>query len=475
MKVTRIAFSYRLNVGKYQALVEQARRLGRVRSLVWQRYGSVQGAAVSDRQVRDLWLSEGTHRNFDVLANAWKETVRDAMADIAASRAAAKVKVRRAIVRHTTNTAERGRLFTALKTEQWAQHPYLSRQLRRYWTRGHNRTHNQIVIRADLHNTKADAQGRLWLSVPGLTARRMLKIPLNTTIAPTGTLRLILRHGRVEIHYQIDSATMRTSRRPCGSGTIGVDKGYSEVLTDASGEHFGTELGTLLTTQSDRRKQIGQRRAKLRSIANQAAQRGDRAKADRITANNLGKVKKNRRDKAWRARVRTATFTAVHRVVDKAATVVAEDLTASFAGRKQLGKNINRRLAAWTKGVTAEALASVSERRGSALVHVNAAYTSQACHRCCSLGRRDGDRFHCRQCRVVWQADVNAAINIQSRAGDPDIALHTPHDRVKQILLERADRHRTRLPVQDSSRLTTAESETSGSLGNGQRRKQVRS
>jgi IS605 OrfB family transposase len=160
--------------------------------------------------------------------------------------------------------------------------------------------------------------------------------------------------------------------------------------------------------------------------------------------------------------VRTEIFTAVHAVVDKASTVVAEDLTQTFAGRKKLGKNLNRRLAAWTKGVTAKALKSVSERRGSALVHVNAAYTSQACHRCGALGRRDGDRLHCTRCGVVWDSDVNAAINILQRAGDPDITLHTPHQRVKQILQERADRHRTRLPVQDSSPATgQAESETS--------------
>jgi len=141
----------------------------------------------------------------------------------------------------------------------------------------------------------------------------------------------------------------------------------------------------------------------------------------------------------------------VHRVVDKAATVVAEDLTKTFTGRKPLGKNTNRRLAAWTKGVTAEALKNVSERRGSALVHVNAAYTSQTCHRCGSLGNRAGDRFHCTWCGVVWQADVNAAINVLQRHGDPDITLHTPHRVVKQIVQARTDRHRTRLPVQDSS------------------------
>ncbi|MFE9691133.1 RNA-guided endonuclease TnpB family protein [Micromonospora sp. NPDC005806] len=456
MKVTRIAYSTALNPGKYAALVEQARRLGRVRSEVWQRCGSVAGvgSGLRDRQVRDRWLADGTHVQFGVLANAWKETVRDAMADIAANLAAAKVEVRRAVARRINDPVELRRMLTALKADQWAGDPFLARQLRKHWKRGRNHTHDQIVVRADQHNSITDARGRVWLAVPGLVRRKMVKIPLSTTVAPTGTLRLILRRGRVEVHYQIDASQMRSSQRPCGDATIGVDKGYTEALTDSDGDPHGTRLGQMLSSESDRLKERNRRRAKLRSIANTAALRGDHAKAHRIKINNLGTVKRDRQVARHRAQVRTEVFTAVHRVVDKAATVVAEDLTKRFAGRKRLGKNMNRRLAAWTKGVTAEALTNVSERRGSALVHVNAAYTSQTCHRCGRLGRRNGDTFHCTWCGVVWQADVNAAINILQRAGDPDIALHTPHHRVKQILQDRTDRHRTRLPVQDSSPAT---------------------
>lgn len=457
MKVTRIAYSTALNPGKYAVLVEQARRLGRVRSEVWQRFGSVGGvgSGLRDRQVQDRWLADGTHVSFGVLANAWKEAVRDAMADIAANLAAAKVEVRRAVFRHTSDPAERRRMLTALKADRWAGDPFLARQMRKYWKRGRNRTHDQIVVRADQHHTVADGRGRLWLAVPGLERRRMVRIPLSTTVAPTGTLRLILRGGRVEVHYQIDASHLRSSQRPCGDATVGVDKGYTEVLTDSDGVHHGCGLGELLAGESDRLKERNRRRAKLRSIANIAALRGDHGKAHRITANNLGTVKRDRQAARHRSRVRTEIFTAVHRVVDKAATVVAEDLTRSFTGRKTLGKNVNRRLAAWTKGITAEALTNVSERRGSALVHVNAAYTSQTCHRCGGIGRRNGDRLHCTTCGVVWQADVNAAINILHRAGDPDIALHTPHHTVKQNLQDRTDRHRTRLPVQDSSPATT--------------------
>jgi len=162
VKVTRIAYSYRLNVGKYEALSEQARRLGRVRSEVWQRYGSVAGAGLKDRQVRDRWLVDNTYQQFGVLANAWKETVRDAMANITANMAAAKVEVKRAIRRHTGDPVERKRLYVALKSDLWADDRYLSRQMRRHWKRGKNRTHNQIVVRADKHNTKPDDRGRLW-------------------------------------------------------------------------------------------------------------------------------------------------------------------------------------------------------------------------------------------------------------------------------------------------------------------------
>lgn len=158
--------------------------------------------------------------------------------------------------------------------------------------------------------------------------------------------------------------------------------------------------------------------------------------------------------------MRDVTYRAVNAVVDKAGTVVAEDLTKTFTGRKMLGRNMNRRLAAWTKGVTAQALNDVSERRGSALRLVNAAYTSQVDPRTGLLAVRRGDRLHL-PVGVVMHADHAAAINILQRASDPDITLYTPHTRVKQILQERADRQRTRLPVQDPRPRQRSGSETS--------------
>jgi IS605 OrfB family transposase len=380
------------------------------------------------------------------------------MGDIRASREAAKVKVRRAVSLRGGTDAERKRLFTALKADEWAGDPYLSRLMRKHWRRGHSHTRNQIIIRADNYRTFTLAEGGdVWLSIPGLLARETVKIALDTTVAPSGTLRVILRDGRAEVHYQVDGAALKSSARPHGDRGIGVDKGYTEVLTDSDGVHHGPGLGSLLAAESDRLKVKNQRRAKIRAVAARAAEEGNHAKAARIIRCNLGTVKKTRARRRFEAKARTLTFEAVHAVADKAAKIVAEDLTRTFASRRNLGRNMNRRLAAWTKGLTAEALTSVSERRGSALVLVNAAYTSQADPRTGALGVRRGDRLHCPG-GDVYQADHAAAINILQRDGDPDITLLTPHTRVRQILRERADRHRARLPAQDSS-LATASGE----------------
>ena len=440
MKATRIAYSKNINPGKYAALEEQARRLGAIRSEVWQRYGSIAGVKLSSRQIRDNWLAQG--RTFNVLANPWKETLPDAKDDIAMTVEAAKVKARQAIRRHATDKTERRRLYTLLKRNEFANDPYLSRIMRKYWNRGHNHTRNQIIVRSDNYTTFQKA-GRAWVKIPGLEKGRRVAMPLNTTVEPTGTLRVILRDGRIEIHY----AVTVEHANDCGEATVGVDKGYSEVLVDSDGEHHGSGLGKLLGSESDYLKEKNRRRAKLRAIAKNT---GNERKRQNILANNIGRKKLTNRAKRTSARIRTVVFNAVHKVVDKAATIAAEDLTASMAGRK-FSKNINRRLSAWTKGTIAEALTSVSQRRGSSLILVNPAYTSQVDSRNgCLLGRRCGDLFYCFD-KVVLQADENAARNVLARLYDREIDRWMPFTQVKSILLERTKRLRLGLLNPDTS------------------------
>lgn len=450
MRVTRIAYSKNLNAGKYVELEEQARRLGKVRTLVWERFGSIAGVGVTDRTVRNMWMADGTADSFGVLANAWKETVRDAVADIRSNREAAKVLVRRKVSRNVMGGAERKQLYTALKYDKWTDEPLLRRWMRGAVNRGHNHTYNQIIIRSD--NVRTFVKDKdVWLKIPGMAPRTFVAVPLNTSVHPTGTLRVILRGGKVEVHYTVDDQSLKSSHRPHGASTVGVDKGYTEVLTDSDGNRYGVELGTVLRHNSDKIKERNARRAKLRSIANNAERNGNHAKAKRIRDNNLGSAKRVRQDRAHKIRVRDIVYRAVHSLVNSAATVVAEDLSRPIKGKNR-GPDNNRRMSAWTKGVIAHALKDVSERRGSSLLIVNAAYTSQVIPGTSTLGRRSGDRLYCpHKGGVVWDADHAAAVNILDRYGDPDISLYTPYTRVRQILRERDDRQRLRLPSQDSS------------------------
>jgi IS605 OrfB family transposase len=456
MKVTRIATSKNLNAGKYAALEEQARRLGTIRSEVWQRYGSIGGLNRGDRSIRDEWLARG--RTFPVSANAWKETLRDAKADIAMTVEAAKVGVRSGIRQRTGDETERKRLYTLLKSNRFTEDSRLRRMMRKDWKRGRNHTRNQIVVRSDNYTT-FQLGGRAWVKIPGLERGRRIAIPLNTTVEPTGTLRVILRDDRVEVHYAVEVE----ETADCGTATLGVDKGYTEVLVDSDGDHHGQALGERLKNESDTRKVKYQRRAKLRAIAENT---GNERKRRNIIEHNLGRKKGNSRARKAQANIRDIVFKAVHEVVDKAAVIAAEDLTAPMSGGR-FAKDTNRRLAAWTKGVVAEALETVSRRRGSTLVPVNPAYTSQTDHRNgCLLGKRVGDSFYCFD-GVVLQADENAALNVLARLFDPEMDRWTPHRKVESILLARTERRRLGLLNQDSScgsRSPSTESETPENL-----------
>ena len=187
---------------------------------------------------------------------------------------------------------------------------------------------------------------------------------------------------------------------------LGVDKGYTEALIDSDGQHHGTGLGLLLTAESDRLQgtQPAPGQAALDRQQRPATRRP--AKADRIHRHNLGTVKRDRQAAKHQARVRTEIFTAVHRVVDKAAIVVAEDLTRSFAGRKQLGKDTNRRLAGVDqRGHRRGAHECVGAQRFCAHAGQRRLFVTSLSRTATASAGASGDRLHCTPCRVVSQAD----------------------------------------------------------------------
>jgi len=181
----------------------------------------------------------------------------------------------------------------------------------------------------------------------------------------------------------------------------------------------GKGLGTILSKESDFLKKKYQIRNKIKAVLDQVEQNNPK-KAKRIQKNNLGRKKLSRRKNKHQAKVKTIVFTAVNRVVDKAETIVCEDLTKTFKSKK-LGKNTSRRLSGWVKGLMASVIDIVASRRGSRVVQVNAAYTSHCASGCGA---------------VMQEADLNAAVNVKARLDDKELHRWLPFQKVKQILLE---------------------------------------
>lgn len=438
-KVTRIAYSKNLTKRKFGKLAEIAARLGDLRTEIWRDYGSLAGLAYSgDRQLRDEWLAapKGHPRQFNVPARLWKNTLSDVWADIIAYRQAAKVKVRQAIHKRTADEEERKRLYTLLKADKWDADPYLARLMRKYYKHGQTQVDYQIILDTGCY-TIFEFSGKTWVDVMSLERGKRIAIPLNTNVQPSGTLRLILRNKRVEVHYAIN-AELVCQVEPCGDQTIGIDKGYTEAFTDSDGQHHGEGLGELLSANSDKLKAKYQRRHKFKALLDKYTKQGKEKKRQNILANNMGRKKLDAQRKKHTANVRNVVFNAAHTVVDKAANIAVEDLTSPIKDKKKYGKNQSRRLSGWVKGVMADAITTVSRRRGASVVLVNAAYTSQIDSRSGLLqGSRNGDRFYCLD-GAVLDADQNAARNILARINDVEIKLFTPFAKVKEILVKRS-------------------------------------
>lgn len=432
--VTRILSAEPSSLSALRAI---CKAMGFVRADLWRRYGGLGTVGKSAADIRKEITAALWYASLDVDGTIRAETTKDAVNDIRTYKAAAMQKVRQAIARRTTDPDERKRLYALLREDRWLEDPYLHRMMRKHFRHGVSHCDNQFVVRSDRHETCV-IDGRLAVTIK--IAKQygepiLLVTPSNGQgVDLTGcNLRLIVKGDAAEIHY----ATKKAVGRPCGNAEIGVDKGYSEALTDSDGVHHGERFGEVLSDYSDQVAATGKARNKLHALEKKHREAGRSAKADRIRQHNLGRKKLDARRNRTQQRLRTIAYQAAHGVVDKAATVASEDLTLPIKGKAQWRK-YNRRMSGWAKGVLAQALEEVCSQRGATHVVVNAAYTSQMDSFTGLLeGKRVGDMFY-RVTGDVLQADFNAARNVKARLHDPDIVRFMPHTDVRRILLSRS-------------------------------------
>mgnify|MGYP001596754969 CR=1 FL=1 len=129
------------------------------------------------------------------------KTVRDTFLDICLYREAAKVKVRKAIVKRTDYVCalcssilyqiealmstthkteeERKRLFTLLKYDRWMKDSYLRCMMRKYYKHGKTEVDNQIILDTQCY-TAFERNGQAWIKVMGLERGKRIVLLLLT-------------------------------------------------------------------------------------------------------------------------------------------------------------------------------------------------------------------------------------------------------------------------------------------------------
>lgn len=430
MKVTRI-----IQAATDPAILPICETTAFMRADIWRRYGALGTVGKSLNAIKPDFPNLYGNLHLDGTIRA--ETAKDVLNDIFTYKAAAKKKVKKAIRSRTSDEAELKRLYTLLKRDDWLSDNFLHRQMRKHFRHGIAKCSNQFVVRSD--RFAADVvDGRLVITIR-IAAKYGEDITLVTTTSGknvdlTGSnLRIIVKGDVTEIHY----CTEKGPDRKHGDQTLGVDKGYTEAFTDSDGDAHGEAFGKVMTEYSDKVSATGKQRNKLHALEKKHRKAGRVAKADSIKKHNLGRKKIDARKERIQKQLHTIAYQAAHSVVDKAAVVASEDLTANIASKHQW-KRFNRRMSAWAKGVLAEALDSVCEQRDARHTLVNGAYTSQTDSTNGLLeGKREGDKFY-RANGDALQADHNAALNVLARLYDRDISRFTPYKEVRRILLSRS-------------------------------------
>jgi putative transposase len=284
-------------------------------------------------------------------------------------------------------------------------------------------------------------KGRQYINIMTLVPRKRLAVPLTGQTPIRGNIRLVLKEHRLECHY---TAKLKSEPTNLHETIIAVDFGYTEVMTDNDGRHYGNDFGSILQTGSDKLKQKMQKRHKLHALQKKYAGSSSlhhRKKAKNINRFNLGRKKLKDCQQKLQATIQRTMNQAFNELAEKKpSVVVSESLSHVFDYR--FPKDVNRRLSAWVKGKLHERLKFKALAKGFGHSQVNPAYSSQTCLPCGFVDRknRNGDRFKCQHCGYVEHSDRVAAMNLKSRYSDREISRFTPYREVKRILLDRFHR-----------------------------------
>ena len=192
--------------------------------------------------------------------------------------------------------------------------------------------------------------------------------------------------------------------------------GLTEVFTDDEGNHYGENLGELLSKFAETLNRKLTARNRLQSLARNTTSKRKRRNILRF---NLGSDRFDALKARMKAQIRCCINHALNEMFKKAPAdaYIVEELSANFLQDKKCPKRVKRLLSGWVRGIIGERLAFKAAERQVKLVKVASSYSSQTCPECLLAHRenRNGDKFKCRHCGAVYQSDHAAALTLLLR------------------------------------------------------------
>ncbi len=251
----------------------------------------------------------------------------------------------------------------------------------------------------------------IWTTAGRLKSMRVLAAPRDLVLlhnCPVGETDLIRRDGNWFLYATIE-APEAPLQQPV-NGFLGVDLGIVNIATSSDGDRTG---GARLNRYRKRQQRL---RARLQAKKSSSARR---------------LLKKRRRKEArFAADINHQISKRIVAEAQRTGRGIAVEQLGGIRARVRLRKPQRAALHSWAFAQLGGFLAYKAKQAGVAFVEVDPAYTSQTCHGCGWVdkrNRRSQAEFKCGRCGLVGHADHNAAINIASRGVERWGEVMRPH------------------------------------------------
>ncbi|MBN6058261.1 transposase, partial [Nonomuraea sp. RK-328] len=210
-----------------------------------------------------------------------------------------------------------------------------------------------------------------------------------------GESDLVWREGMWFLHATVEVPDVPVN---APDGFVGVDLGVANLATTSTGvRHSGKGLNAV-------RHRHRELRRRLQAKATKSAKRLLR--------------RRRRKEARFAADVNHSIAKQVVAEAERTGRGIALEDLRGIRERVRLRKPQRVTLHAWSFRQLGAFIGYKAAQRGVAVIHVDAAYTSQQCSRCGHVDRNnrpDQETFSCTSCGFAEHADVNAARNIASR------------------------------------------------------------